>query len=53
MTMAVAVVAPSSPLPCLRCSVLLRQDEAVSCLVQEEDRACSPRNIFLNNVKEG
>lgn len=43
--MAVVVVA------CLRCSVLLRQDEAVSCLVQEKDRACAPRNIFLNKSK--
>lgn len=51
VAMAAVVVAPSNLLACLRCSILLRQNEAASSLVQEKDRACSPRNIFLNKSK--
>lgn len=51
LAMVVVVVATSNFLACLRCSILPRQDEAGSHLVQEKDRACSPRNIFLNKSK--
>lgn len=46
----VAVV-PFSLLVYLRCSVLPRQNELVSCPDQIKDRACSTRNIFLNKFK--